>query len=323
MSAVPRQREVIALVWYPAKPGTGEKAPYIPNLNRIASGLRASGEVNPIEVAGLPLIRTSAMQDASVSTSAETYPVIVLSPGSGTNVEFYSALAEDLASHGYIVVGINHPYDVAAVALSDGTVAQYVLGPMDFQQRAAFTADRIAQHVTDLRFALDQLEALNASGAGLLAGRLDLDLVAAVGHSIGGITAVQACEADPRFDACANLDGLQSGGPFSADENPTLPVQPFLFLTKEEELHPRIVQMLEALSAESYLVVIHGASHDSFTDGPSLIPSPLPLPNKADRIMASTRSYLLAFLDHTLRGEEQTLLAEPSSTDVTVTEYPE
>jgi hypothetical protein len=46
-------REVTAEVWYPAEQGTGVRAPYVPELSRIAKGLAASGEVTPFEVLGL------------------------------------------------------------------------------------------------------------------------------------------------------------------------------------------------------------------------------------------------------------------------------
>jgi dienelactone hydrolase len=307
------KREVIAQVWYPAQAGTGQPSEYFPDLARIAAGLRASGEIHPVQVAGLRFIRYHGMRGAALSDTQAAYPVILISPGNGTNVELYASLADDLASHGYVVVGLNHPYDVAAVALGGGQTAVFAPGPFEMQAHQAYIAERMTVRVGDVIFALDQLEALNA-GEGLFGGRLDLSHVAVMGHSLGGTTAAQACARDVRFAACANLDGIQRGGPFGTEQEPALPTQTFMFITKEEQLHPVHIARLEALPGGAYQVIVHGAAHDSFTDGPLLMPAPLPGPNRADRFTGHVRVYLRAFFDQTLRDQPSTLLADTVQT---------
>ncbi len=210
------------------------------------------------------------------------------------------------------MVGLNHPYDVAAVALEDGRVAQFASDywPMDFAARQAVTAARIAERVTDVRFVLDQLEALAAAGEHPLAGRLDLERVGILGHSLGGITAAQACAADARLRACLNLDGVQAGGPFGAEAEPALPAQPFMFITKEAGLNPRGEALWGQLAGPAYLHVVAGAAHDDFTDGPALTPTLWPGPGAAERVLAEVRGYTAAFMDSSLRGEPSALLAE-------------
>ncbi len=306
-------REIVAEVWYPAEAGTGTHAPYFPNLDHVAQGLVTSGSVTRIEAWGLRLIRSNSLLDAQLSDAQAAYPVVLVSPGNETNVEFYSGIADDLASHGYMVVGINHPYDVGAVELGDGSVAQFAADqwPREIHAHQAFVAERVAVRTQDVRFTLDQLEALNASGQGPFTGRLDLAHVGIMGHSLGGITASEACRADPRLLACLNLDGLQPGGPFSVLENTEPPEQPFMFITKEPVLSEHNIAQFEAIPSGSYRVVIYGAGHQNFEDGPVLLPSLLPLPNKADRILALTRAYTLAFFDQALKGQFSSLLAKP------------
>jgi hypothetical protein len=252
------------------------------------------------------------------------YPVLLISPGNGTNVEFYSVLAGEIASHGYVVMGINHPYDVPAVKLSDGEVApydkaQWSLGTSSHQ---AYTRERMKVRVADILFALDQVEYLGASANSPFAGILDLDAIAVAGHSLGGIAASEVCKTDERFKACLNFDGSQAGGPFSMEETAIPPSQPFLYLTKEAQLHPRLLQSFESIS-EGYWVVVHGATHDSFTDGPILQPSLLPVPNRADQIMNWIQKYTLAFLDQTLKAKPSGLLSRNSEeTNVSVRVFP-
>ena len=151
---------------------------------------------------------------------------------------------------------------------------------------------------------------------------MDLDAVAAAGHSLGGITASEACKADSRFKACLNFDGIQRGGPFSMEETAIPPEQPFLFLTKEPQLHPRLIERFESMT-ESYWIVVHGTSHQSFTDGPLLQPSLLPGVNRADQLMRLIQKYTLAFVDHTLKGQSSALLSNPvDGNDVSVKVFP-
>jgi len=304
-------REVMAFIWYPAEPKTGEKAGYFPQISILSDALAQSGELAWWQVRALRYLRSESRLNARPLKKQAPFPVILFSPGNGTNVEFYSALAGEIASHGYVVVGINHPYDVPAVELSNGEVAIYdkAQWSLDASAHQSYTRERMKVRVADILFALDQVEDLGSNANSLLSGILDPENMAVAGHSLGGIAASEACKADPRFKACLNFDGLQAGGPFSMEETAVPPSQPFLFLTKEAQLHPRLLQGFESTS-ESYWVVVQDASHDSFTDGPVLRPSLVPFPNRADRLMELIRNYTLAFLDHTLKGIPAGLLSK-------------
>ena len=318
------RREVVALIWYPAEPGTGTGTGYFPGLSTVSPALSESGEVSALEVFGLQFIRSKTLLNAELLKGQGPYPVLILSPGNGTNIEFYASLASEIASHGYIVVGLNHPYDVPAVELSNGLVAQYNKSQwlLEPKAHAAYTFERMIVRTADVLFALDQLERVSSNADHPFSGMVNLDAVAVAGHSLGGITAAQACKADPRFRGCINFDGIQGGGPFSMEEASIPPAQPFMFLTKESQLHPKFIESFESTS-QSYWVVIHGAAHDNFTDGPLLQPSLLPVQSQADQIMTLVQKYTLAFLDQTLKGEPGNLLSESVHLqDVSVEVYP-
>src|SRR5215213_2189082 len=304
-------REVMVLVWYPAVKGTGIQAEYIPDLPAITNDLAYSGELEGWEAFGLRWVRSNSFQNAKPLREAAPYPGVLLLPGNGTNIEFYSSLASEIASHGYIVIGINHPYYVTAVELSNGKVAPYdkEQWSLDLAAHQAYIAKRHKVKVGDALFVLDQLRVLNSSASSRVAGILDLKNMVAGGHARGGIVASDVCKAVPDIKACLNFDGLQKGGPFSMEETALPPTQPFLFLTKEEQLHPKLLERFESMP-ESYWIVVHGASHQSFTDGPTLQPSLFPGPNQADRLMSFIQQYSLAFLDQTLKGKSSDLLSK-------------
>lgn len=285
-------REVIVEVWYPAQVNTGDPAPYVRDLNKIGAGLIQSGEVSNVEVWGLHYVRAHSRTGAVMEEGAR-YPVIILSPGNATNVEFYASYAEDLASNGYIVFGINHPYDVAAVTLANGSIALYM--PHDGGGLEG-VAQRVDERVEDVRFLLDQLQEVDVNDP-TLAHHLDLSQIGIMGHSLGGLTASQACAADARLKVCVNIDGLQpGGGAYSVRAGEKIPEQPFLFLTKETNL-PALLRVQLASKQNLIQVTIAGASHGDFADGPLFVPSLNPFKRNVDAVMNTARQTIREFFE--------------------------
>ena len=320
-SALDERRKVGLVVWYPAIADSGQPAEYVPGLDAIRSGLAASGELGALELAGLGLVRTNSREGAEVAPSDRSYPVVILSPGNATNVAFYSSLGEDLASHGYVVVGVDHPYQVTAVDLGDGGVAVYS-GDQHAGPLGAEIIAKIDERVADIRFVLDRLVA-DAAGLAFLQGHLDLGRVGIAGHSNGGIAAADACAADARLVACMNIDGQAAGGPFSSRPSPQAPTKPFLYLTKEAELHTSLAALFEAAGPDTYRVQVPEASHGSFADGPRFRPRLAPIDGIADDVLVMERGIALAFFDRVLRDAPQSVFeAITAPTDVIVEVYP-
>ncbi|HUP16993.1 MAG TPA: hypothetical protein VM848_13205 [Acidimicrobiia bacterium] len=311
-------RQTGLVVWYPAESGTGSPAPYVPDLEAIKSGLLASGEFNSMEVAGLGWVRSHAFADAAVDSSADRYQLLVLSPGNATNVEFYGSLAEDLASNGYVVVGLNHPFQVTAMSLTDGSLAVY-----DTAADAGPVADKIAERVADVEFVLNKLGHEIAVGR-FLDGRVDLSRVGVLGHSNGGLTAAEVCRASPAVTACMNIDGQAASGPFGTSGEPAPVGRPFMYLTKEAEIHPALAATFEQSGAGTFRVVIPAATHDQFADGPLFQPGLWPLDRTADRVQTVTRGFARAFFDELLAGRasSQQLAIVDAPTDVYLYGYP-
>ena len=314
----PRALRVVA--WYPAEAGTGKPASYIPGYDRIASGLEASGELPAPVVAGLRLVGTSSREGAAIAETGPRYPIIIFSPGNATNVGFYAALAEDLASRGFAVLGVDHPYQVAAVDVGD-RVAVY-RERLELAPGVAIPG-KIDERVADIAFLLNQLE-VDGAGLGVLAEHLDLQRIGIAGHSNGGITAAVLCS-DVRIAACLNIDGQQAGGPFSPRPHPDAPTKPFLYLTKETRMAPGLLQLFEEAGAGAYRVMVPAATHDAFTDGARFWPRLLPVDGAADEALTVERGVVAAFFDRYLRkpaGEGQVFEGLDAPTDVYIEVYP-
>lgn len=308
-SAASDLREVIAEVWFPAVRGSGAPAPYIDALDRLRPAFVASGEVDPAAAAALRFVRANARAEAMPAPGR--HPVIVLSPGNATNVAFQASLAEELASHGYIVVGVDHPFHATGVVLADGSVATY---------REGAPVARVEERVADIRFVLDRLADLDRGGPWV--GRLDLERVGIIGHSLGGIAAVEACKADARLRACANIDGQMAGGPLGARSDASAPSRPFMYLTKESFIHPVLERRLEQGAPGIVRVVVPEASHDQFADTALFRPAQ-PFDRTAERVMGVMRGFSLAFFEHALNGAPRSVFRGVDTTlDVYVNVYP-
>lgn len=341
-------REVVSWIWYPAAPGTdAQPAPYLPAGWEVIAqflGFRAEAA------------RSYAFVDAPLAADRDSFPVLLVSPA-GFPPLIWAAIVEEVASHGYIVAGVNHTYESAVTVFPDGRVVpmdmtrmQPVYGPFSgdpaetFRGRAAIAEEKAA----DLRFVADQLERLNA-GTDRLGGRLDLTRLGAFGHSLGGNAALELCRLDDRCKAAANLDGAN----WSAVGTVGLERPALLLMADHSELaspcdeqvradvHPTpewcaaeralMVDGWQAVyerARPGYGVVIEGSGHASFMDLPFLPfePGSRSAGGLANIRIDSDRSWriacdcLLAFFGRHLNGDRASMLdgASPAYPEVRV-----
>jgi len=337
------RRELMVTLWYPAESATGETAPYIDNIDKL------TGAIDQIHINLARAMRLRTIAGARLSSAQRRYPVLVFSPGNEMNVAFYAAQIEDLASHGYIVLGMDHPYESLAVFYPDGPdgrIARYSeekrpkQGASNFQEESErFYRRRVDWRAADAVFALNQLEKLAAGKiASQFNGRLDLTRVGAFGHSVGGVAAAQFCQSDRRFKACLNLDGKVNARPFFANSEGKGPDQPFMSFEKalpeptekqlaewkatreqveraREQTRNREAELLKTVKSGGYRVTLRGATHQSFSDEPLILP--FGSKEAHQRRTHIIRAYTLAFFEQSLRNRSASLL-KGSSID-----YPE
>ncbi|WP_245614189.1 alpha/beta hydrolase family protein [Actinokineospora inagensis] len=303
------RRTVVAQLWYPARnsPADAPRAQYLGRTEdeaRTVSEALAGGVGLPgFLFDGVPLARTHAVPDAAVADGGQRFPIVLFSPGSSGVRTQNTAWAEELASHGYVVAALDHPYDSAAVVLTDGrTITSATVSTGDRDKDDKLADDWTAIRAADLSFALTRLEGLD--GADPLAGRLDTSRVAATGHSMGGAAALQAAKRDHRFTAVIDLDGYPRG-PQSPDLNqPTLALTQAITPDTDPRYLPQLTDVLTRGTAKNYRLTIPGAAHLTFTDAPLYLP---PLPSivgslgrtESPHVVAATT---LAFLDSVLRN---------------------
>ncbi|MGW7268239.1 alpha/beta hydrolase family protein [Streptomyces sp. NPDC054842] len=305
------RRTVVVQLWYPAQPSPAgsQRAPYLgrtPREARIVSDALARYAGLPgFLLDGVPRARTQAVFNAPVAGRGGRFPVVLFSPGAGGVRTQNTAWAEELASHGYVVAALDHPYDSAAVVLADGrTITTTLTSTGDRDKDARLGAGWTAVRAADLRFALSQLDRMDRGEPnGPLTGRLDTGRVAVTGHSMGGAAALQAARQDRRFDAVVDLDGYPHGPLSPSLHQPTLALTQAVTADTDPRYLPRLTKALKRSTATSYRLTVPGAAHLTFMDAPLYLP---PMPSlvgslgrtQSPRIVAATTR---AFLDATLR----------------------
>lgn len=151
---------------------------------------------------------------AGVPAASGRFPVLVFSPGAGNLTLYYSSLLYDVASRGFVIAALWHPYTTEVVAFPDGTVLRSNpaggIGGIPPGEQQARLEQLGAVWATDQRFVVDQFAVWNAQHP-VLRGHLDLQRVGTLGHSMGGAAAAQAAHVDQRIDAAINMDGAMFG----------------------------------------------------------------------------------------------------------------
>jgi hypothetical protein len=334
-------RELMVDIWYPAEASNAALADYL-DVAGYEKALGVDGFRNYFGAASETIkqgVKTHAVSRALYASSAKRSPVLIFSPGGVMIREVYTSQLEELASHGYVVAAISHPYDAAVTILPDGRhIAhsdQRWPVPPSFEGDA--NLNQLEWHAADIRFVLDQLSRANVPGSSALpfAGHLDLSQVGAFGHSLGGIAAAHTCQLDRRFKACMNQDGIVAKRPLFLDARGWAMDQAFMFilhdaptarLTDEEiadmkmprERLEQVVRrfdeyqetVLRNTGKGSYRIRLQSkiATHMDFSDLPLLGAHDPADAKKRSGVLATIRSYTLAFFDKHLRGMKPALL---------------
>lgn len=315
-------RNVVVQAWYPAEPGEGERVCYIDGLGRLPSWVSL---IPGLVMQRYDRIDTHARVDAPVATQRARWPVVLFSPGYGASRAFYSGLLADLASRGFVVLALDHPYEAPVVELADGRLATPLERFLpDDPDRARYMSAQQSVRAADLRYVADRVGRPDAFGA-RLSQRLDSGRIAAIGHSFGGASAVEAAMGDARIRAVANLDGTLYG---RAATDP-MPV-PFLLLESDhrETRHSQNylqgnLALAHHLRAGGYRYQIAEANHYSFTDVPLYLSAPVRFAIAAwiggsrgpARSQAASNDVLAAFL-------QRPLMDAPGDVDAAAARHP-
>ncbi|MFD9483081.1 alpha/beta hydrolase family protein [Streptomyces sp. NPDC059991] len=255
-------RELMVGVWYPARHvGRYPLAPWTPPAV-VRALLTSSGF--PADTAVAPL--TAGHEGAPVGRTREGLPVVVFSHGAHDHRADSTIVVQELASHGYVVVTVDHTYD-AFSEFPDGRLTVPLTTPgLEARDFAA-----------DIRFVLDCIEDLAAGRnpdtehralpAGLR-GAPDPHRIGMFGASKGGTATALVMEDDQRVRAGLSLDGPMQ--PTVASDLD----RPFMLMTAEftRAQERSVAEFWSHLRGWRLNVQADGAVHRSYGDYQILMP---------------------------------------------------
>ncbi|HYW31502.1 MAG TPA: alpha/beta fold hydrolase [Gemmatimonas sp.] len=216
-----RRREIFTLdtsdvrqfpvrIYYPVGKGTCAPAPYFPPA--LAEVYTAEFNLQP----GFDrVVRAHACDDAPIVAGNNRFPIVLFSHGLGHTNFSYRAIIEELASHGNVVVAIDHTHGGRATHFPDGELvtrdnSRWFTG-VDQQRYVQATLEYPRYWAEDARLVIDMLGLASSAIQHRIRGRVDTGRLIYAGHSFGGITAMYAAMIDPRIKGAVNLDGLIAG----------------------------------------------------------------------------------------------------------------
>lgn len=326
-------RELMVQLWYPTDAADG-----YPRARYMAPAAARDEEQN----LGLPKDALAALRVHALASPPAAHggrrgwPVVLYSHGSMNWRADNTAVVEELASRGYVVVTIDHPYD-AIVEFPGGRLV--VPTPFDVPKGMKLRGwDTLIEkmlntRVADARFTLDALHQLragqnpDAEGQALPAGlgkALDLSRVGMLGFSLGGATAAQATLEDARIRACLSLDGPMPKAVRSAGLG-----RPILLIrSQQKDLDFSVTGLVDdawkAFRPRGWHrdLRLANSGHISLSDIAAFCPpggpcdkDVRPLLGTIDghRAIGALRAYSTAFFTQHLGGRHQALLDHPSA----------
>lgn len=301
-------RRLMTTVWYPAT-AKSAPAPLTHEPAQVAAGL---GQAFGLPSASLFLQHLKYLTvNASTDVPAvkKAFPVLVFSPGlTGLRLQ-NSETFQELASHGFIIVALDHTDAAAVTVFPDGEVHPFNLARFGIRPNQIENSTRLLlpYWMADQKAIYDVLAKWNQSDP-LLRQHFDLGKIASFGHSFGGVTSVEVCRVEPRCQAAANLDGgWASSMPPHGSPKPTL-----LISAQASAALPVAMkhwqQLMERSSDPAVWLELPNSNHLSFTLTPRLSPLLSPREFRPDAAQQTVNRTLLAFFDMAFKHQPERFL---------------
>jgi dienelactone hydrolase len=194
--------EIVLRVYYPSQAAVAlSDKYYAPYLNNQIDWIIKNNkliETDKVTLYSALKIKTYNIANAK-PVNNHKFPVIIFMPGAGMSVHAYNNVVSNLASNGYIVIGVNSVFINGALQLRNGHVT---LPPDSYLDEPARR-----DNISDLKFVLDNLAQLKYKFN--LEKYCDFNKIALIGHSRGAMSIVNLLKQNPdltQFKAVVLMD---------------------------------------------------------------------------------------------------------------------
>ena len=311
------KRKLVVWVWYPTNAAIqANRALYFPEA--WANALNGYQAFNQLGLHNYVDILTNSIGNAPIAHDSSKYPLLIMEPGLGLSAPDYTVYAENLASHGYIVVGITPTYSADVTVFLNGTIARQTQKGLISNINSNVDGSRLLNVWTqDVIFVMNQMVDLNKNKASMFYDMADIQKIGIFGHSFGGATALNVCLKASRCRAGADIDGSPFGDVVGQPET-----KPFLYIA-HDYLTPcgiscsSMQQLYNNTDAPAYLMSIKGTNHLNYSDASLQYSFPLDFsgnfgPVDKLRALSISNAYLVSFFDKYLKGRGSPLLLNAS-----------
>lgn len=319
-------REFMAQIWYPAEPGPSyQQAQWMPAIKFAGPALAEMLDLPYFALNHLKYVKGNAFLEAPPISPSEGFPVLIFSHGWEGFKEQNIFQVEELASQGYVVIGINHTYGAVLSVFPDGRqmpTNQEAL-PDDVPDEVYDLASNllVKQWAGDIGLVIDELEMINPSAElGFLSGQLDLSSIGVFGHSTGAGAAVEFCLLDTRCKAALAMDLWAE--PISSEIQKLSLSQPAMLMHSENwdsldtpERNYGLDRTLVDNSTNDVIeITLKGTKHYDFSSLPLLSPLTVNLglkgPIDGQLVLEIINAETVAFFDRYLLGDETVTLED-------------
>jgi dienelactone hydrolase len=261
------------------------------------------------------------------------YPLLVFSHGATGIKASNSSTYTELASHGYVVVSIDHPYHSFYTKSDDGTVAtinsDYNREITNLNTEGVYTNEELNELIQkwmklrtdDMNFVMDTILEKVKSDTNTVYKRINTEKVGVFGHSMGGAASVWLGRERDDIDAVVNIDAPFFSELVYKKENDSFVANSKAYTTPifniysddvwgQLDITPIYVanQLNNKQFKDAYTTHFKGAKHLSFTDLPLFSPilANMLQGGKADidpyYCIETENDLILKFFDYELKG---------------------
>lgn len=267
------KRKIKIQIWYPAETIQGyERVPWMREGKLLTQTLAREMKLPSFALDQTTLVMSNSYEKAPISEKQEKYPVIVISHGWTGFTNLHTDVAEELASNGYIVVGIDHTFGSQITVFNDGEVSylnKEALPDGDTVPNFMEYANKlVTTYSGDISLTLDELEQYNDNEIiPGFKGKIDLSKIGLLGHSTGGGADVSLALEDTRIKAVLGMDAwVEPIDEKSIEKGLEIPA---LFLRSGQwevgANNKNLLRLMDKSTAPISLYQINDTNHSDFT----------------------------------------------------------
>lgn len=302
-------RKIITQFWYPVLADSNAKqAPY----NALSKDYKH--------------VQTYSILSPAFANTVSKAPLIIFCPGRGVERFGYTALAEELASHGYVVASIDMP-EIGYVYYQDGLTLTpsnkyraprgLMAGPYEkvdeFYEEANQTGTR------DVLFVLQNIMTLSKNDpSGRFTDKIDMSNIGLFGHSLGGRISGNVAVKNKGIKALVTMEGIP---PRDVRYKGLLRIPCAMWVSSSTLPFAKVNYqvLIDNRKTQVDLVELKKFGHNSVTDFPLVTPSQFKYEIDPSQGLRILRELMLNFFNSTLRHSKT--VYSLSTNDVIITSH--